>query len=82
MRHVTKLLKEGAPVNWSRNTGWTALHEACSKNRVQVVKVLLKHNPLINQQTDNGDTPLHWACGSGSVDCIMLLLATGLCDLG
>ena len=82
VRRVTKLSKEGAPINWRDGAGWTALHTACNNNRAKVVKVLLKHNPLINQQDNWGYTPLHLACRCGSLDCVKLLLATGQCDLG
>ena len=70
MERVTRLLREGAPVNWKNRGRWTALHQACYYNRPEVVKVLLKYNPNINQQDDNGDTPLHGTCHVGSLGCV------------
>ena len=82
VEHVTKLLNEGAPVDWSDDNRWTSVHEACYNNRPSVVKVLLQHYSPINQQTNGGNTPLHFACRHSSTACVELLLTTGECDLG
>ena len=83
MNKVTRLLEEGAPVNWKDGGGWTTLHWACFHNHPACVKVLLQHGADVTARTDDGgNTPLHWACLSGSIDCVKLLMATCQCDLG
>ena len=83
VEEVTKLLKQGAPLSYTNDEGWTALHVACAdKNKPELVKVLLTYNPDVNLQHLYGNTPVHLACGWGFLDSLKLLLATGKCDLG
>ena len=82
VEQVTRLLRQGAPVNWASAGGWTALHWVTGTKRPEVVKVLLKYNPHVNKRTVSGETPLHRTCRYGQLDCAKLLLATGQCDLG
>ena len=82
MEEVKRLLEEGAPVNWKRVNKWTAIHVACTHNRVDIVKLLLEYNADVNKQENSGHTALHMACLNGHINCVKLLMATGQCDLG
>ena len=70
----------GADLNWTDGTGWTALHWASI--RPHIMKVLLKSSPNINKQDASGSSPLHKTCKYGDLPCVKLLLVTGQCDTG
>jgi ankyrin repeat protein len=55
------LLDAGAPKNQANTLGWTALHEACFYNRVEVVKVLLLSGANATLRTRGGALPYHLA---------------------
>ncbi len=83
VEEVVSLLARGAPVNWRDSIGWTALHTACSNDRVDVVKVLAQQDNIdVNVQDYNKYTPLHWACLKGHLECVQTLYTTGRCDPG
>ncbi len=45
--------------------GWTPLHEACNRGRIDVAKQLLKAGANVNVQGMENDTPLHDAAING-----------------
>lgn len=47
-------------------SGWTPLHEACSRGFISLAKNLLKAGANVNIQSMDNDTPLHDAAGHGS----------------
>ena len=47
-------------------SGWTALHFACLRGNVEIVKELLKFNADVNTKDQDGDTALKYALCNGS----------------
>jgi len=68
------LIQRGAKVN---RLGWTPLHYAASKGRVDTAKLLLAHQAMVNAPSPDGTTPLMMAGFSGSRDMVQLLLDAG-----
>ncbi|XP_030552469.1 protein VAPYRIN-LIKE-like [Rhodamnia argentea] len=70
-------LAEGADVDARDQNGWTALHRAAFKGRVESVKVLLSHGATVNAVDDAGYTPLQCAVEAGHAHLSLLLIAHG-----
>lgn len=68
------LISAGAQVN---RLGWTPLHYAASKARVETAKLLISHGAIINAPGPDGTTPLMMAALAGSQPMVDLLLARG-----
>ena len=50
-------------MNWRDPKRWCALHHACSKGHIGVVKLLLAHPAIkVNLKVKNGGSPLSYAC--------------------
>ena len=58
---------------------YTALHQAASGGKVEVLAYLLKRtgNAHVNCRANSGYTPLHLAASSGHKDCVRLLIEHG-----
>jgi ankyrin repeat protein len=72
-----QLLKQGANVNASDSSGFTALHRASSKNQVKTVKLLLANGAVINAKNDKGETPVFLAAETGGLETVEYLVAKG-----
>ncbi|XP_050364977.1 protein VAPYRIN-LIKE-like [Argentina anserina] len=70
-------LAEGAEVNGRDQNGWTPLHRAAFKGRIECVKVLLNHGAQLDVVDNAGYTPLHCAVEAGHVQVALLLVAHG-----
>lgn len=59
--------------------GWTGLHSAAQKDRVEVVRLLLElgADPNARERGDN-TPPLHWAAAGGNTGCVRALLDAGV----
>lgn len=68
------LISAGAQVN---RLGWTPLHYAASKGRVETARMLIGHGAIVNAPGPDGTTPLMMAALSGSKPMVELLLAQG-----
>ena len=53
------LLKSGIDVNAREEDGWTSLHFAALRGRVEVAQVLLDHGANVKLETKDGETALH-----------------------
>jgi hypothetical protein len=53
------LLERGVDVNAREKDGWTSLHWAAFKGRVEVAQLLLDHGANANMETEAGETALH-----------------------
>ena len=51
------LLQHGANVNESDFWGYTPLHEAAAKNKLEICKLLLEHGAQVDAKTREGQTP-------------------------
>lgn len=70
-------LEGGADVEARDQNGWTPLHRAAFKGRVESVKVLLSHGASVNVVDDAGYTPLQCAVEAGHAHLALLLIAHG-----
>ncbi|KAH7517154.1 hypothetical protein FEM48_Zijuj09G0032200 [Ziziphus jujuba var. spinosa] len=70
-------IAQGAMVNGRDQNGWTPLHRAAFKGRIECVKVLLNHGALVDVVDDAGFTPLYCAVEAGHVQVALLLIAHG-----
>ena len=53
------LLECGVDVNARKNGGFTSLHEAAFRGRVEVAQILLDHGANAKLETEDGETALH-----------------------
>jgi ankyrin repeat protein len=78
------LLERGMDVNARRKDGWTTLHWAAFKGRVEVAQVLLDHGANTKLETDEGETALHvvsrgvYDSQEQGVSTVLLLLKRGV----
>lgn len=70
-------LAQGAKVNGKDQNGWTPLHRAAFKGRMESVKLLLDHGAWVDVVDDSGYTPLHRAVEAGHVQVALALIAHG-----
>lgn len=59
------------------NAGYTPLHVACTRDRIDIVHVLLQYGANHSETAHSGIRPLHEAVESGDVEIVRLLLAYG-----
>ncbi|KAJ3025255.1 UNVERIFIED_CONTAM: hypothetical protein HDU68_007325 [Siphonaria sp. JEL0065] len=71
---LTKLLENGAEVNYSGPDGKTALVWAIETNKLESVKLLLENNANVNVQTKLGQWALHFAVLSRNSKIVTALL--------
>lgn len=71
---VRDLLDRGAQVN---KLGWTPLHYAASKGRVDIAKLLIARKAIINAPSPDGTTPLMMAALSKNEEMVKLLISAG-----
>mmetsp|Transcript_39743 Transcript_39743/g.51260 ORF Transcript_39743/g.51260 Transcript_39743/m.51260 type:complete len:1026 (+) Transcript_39743:252-3329(+) len=62
-----------ADVNFTESDGSSALHFACQKGWINLVKLLLSHKADPNLQRHDGCTPLMLAVENGFIDCVLAL---------
>lgn len=74
LRAVNRLLENGAAINGRDQHGWTALHRASFKGRVDVVRALIEKGVDIDARDEDGYTALHCAVECGHADVIELLV--------
>eukprot|EP00249_Psilotum_nudum_P024121 c29099_g2_i1 orf=1378-2988(-) len=74
---VTSYLSLDASPNGRDQYGWTALHSASFKGRLESAKVLLKHQADVNCKDQDGYTPLHCAVEAGHKEIVQCLLQHG-----
>ena len=67
------LLTEGADVNFSDESGNTALHMAAANGNVSCLIILKKFN-AIHKTNENGNTPTHWAAQNGQKEALKYLM--------
>ena len=64
------------------SNNYTALHVACEKNNIEIVRRLLSRADIdVNAATTSGYTALHGAAQEGHVDCVEMLLDCSALDV-
>ena len=72
------LLQRKVKVNSQNNAGLTALHVACDRGIIAMVRELLMVEDIdINKEDEQQNTPLHTACISGEKDVVFALIEAG-----
>ena len=72
------LLQSKVNVNSQNDAGVTALHAACERGIIAMVKELLLCEGIdINKKDEQENTPMHTACVSGEKDIIFTLIEAG-----
>ena len=77
IRTVDQLLQEGMPLHVADALGYTALHDASSANKTDVIKRLLQAGADVDIKSNTWNSPLMQATTSGSVEAARLLLENG-----
>lgn len=66
---VELLLKYGAAIDATTESGLTALHVASFMGAAGIVTYLIQHGADVNATTVRGETPLHLAARASQVGC-------------
>ncbi len=72
---VEKLVESKADLNASNSTGQSALHYACSKDRLEIARYLIESGAHINSRDKLSQTPLHRSASKGNQKIVELLLS-------
>ena len=78
---VGLILSYGATVNQRCGQGWTALHEAVSRNNTEICEILLRAGASINPPNTYSVTPLTVAAQRGQMRTLCYLMGKGTCFL-
>lgn len=73
---VQYLLSKKANIHQKDKDGWSALHNACSRGNLPIVRLLVERNARVNAQNKTGHTPLSklpYSCPF-MVQCLLLTL--------
>ncbi|XP_069492642.1 BCL-6 corepressor isoform X1 [Ambystoma mexicanum] len=62
-------------VNHRDNAGYCALHEACARGWLSIVRHLLDHGADVNCSAQDGTRPIHDAVENDHLECVRLLLS-------
>ncbi|WP_307474973.1 ankyrin repeat domain-containing protein [Cytobacillus purgationiresistens] len=74
---VKKLIKTGANIDATDESGRTAVLAAAQNNRVDTVKLLIQEGVDINIRNDNSDNVLLYAGAEGQLDIVKLAIEAG-----
>ena len=75
---VEALIEYGADINIKGHFGYTALHEACLKNNIDIVNILIKNGADLNIKSGRyGFMPLYLACENNYEEIIDILIKNG-----
>ncbi|KIN07094.1 hypothetical protein OIDMADRAFT_150361 [Oidiodendron maius Zn] len=76
---IERLISEGHSLDVFDSRGYTPLHTAAARGRIDVLELLLLQctNLEVRSQTFNKDTPLTWTATEGTAESINILLDHG-----
>lgn len=74
---VSLLLSYGATANQRCGQGWTALHEAVSRNNTKICEMLIRAGAAINPPNTYSITPLIVAAQQGQMRALCYLIEKG-----
>lgn len=75
---VSLILSYGATVNQRCGQGWTALHEAVSRNNTEICELLIRARAAINPPNTYSITPLTVAAQRGQMRALCYLIGKGI----
>ena len=76
--NIKTLIKQGADIHQIDNDGWTALHDAATHAKSEIIEYLLSLGLKVNMVDNSGHTPLMCACCDGDrLDNIKTLIKQG-----
>lgn len=75
---VSLVLTHGATVNQRCGQGWTALHEAVSRNNTEICEILIRAGAAINPPNTYSITPLTVAAQQGQMRALCCLIGKGI----
>ncbi|CAN6451172.1 unnamed protein product [Victoria cruziana] len=76
---VKQYMAQGASVDSRDQNGWTPLHRAAFKGRIDVVQFLIDQGAQLDLLDDSGYTPLDCATEAGHTNVTELLICHGAC---
>lgn len=68
---------QGMDPDLKDNAGYTALHVACTKGRMDIARLLLQYGAKHTETAISGIRPLHEAAENGDIEIVRLLLSYG-----
>ncbi|XP_075445799.1 BCL-6 corepressor isoform X1 [Ascaphus truei] len=71
------LENKSCDINHRDNAGYCALHEACARGWLSIVKHLLDHGADVNCSAQDGTRPIHDAVENDHLEIVRLLLSYG-----
>ncbi|CAN9469157.1 unnamed protein product [Alternaria alternata] len=71
------LVHAGSNVDTTNTAGWTPLHKAIDKDKLDIARFLLKRGANANALALNTGAPLHLACSKASPAAVRLLVDAG-----
>ncbi|XP_041439691.1 BCL-6 corepressor isoform X2 [Xenopus laevis] len=71
------LESKSCEVNHRDNAGYCALHEACARGWLSIVRHLLEHGADVNCSAQDGTRPIHDAVENDHLEIVRLLLSYG-----
>lgn len=74
---VSLIISFGATVNQRCGRGWTALHEAVSRNNTDICEILLRAGATVNPPNTYSITPLTVAAQQGWLKVLYYLIGKG-----
>jgi hypothetical protein len=77
VKHVERLIKQGAPLDVIDEYGYTPLVQAAIMDDVAKAEVLVEAGASIDFKDLTGRTPLHWAADNDNIEFCKLLLEHG-----
>lgn len=77
LKSVTTFIQSNQNINATDYAGWTPLHEAVLKKRLDIVVLLVKWGAIIDSPGDYFQTPLHKAAVVENKDIVTFLLKNG-----
>lgn len=74
---IELLIQNGADADAQDDKGFTPLHRAAGRNKVEILRALVDNGANPDIETPRGYTPLMYAAYKGKIDAVAILLESG-----